>query len=149
VIDLRRDSAQVEKMWRSSPVSCVPLAVAAALTFHQTRRGNEERLPPNDYARALDIAAAALSCLVPIYTVDERGEQIAVCMNLARQRFCGGAARLQCLDGAVFAPLTIVRSDVPPVLPAIQCAQIDYVAPQPLARAAASPFDERVKRRDW
>ncbi|HET9735982.1 MAG TPA: hypothetical protein VFP62_11985 [Burkholderiales bacterium] len=69
-------------------------------------------------------------------------------MNLARQRFCGGATRIQCLDGAVFAPLTIVRSDVPPVLPAIQRAQIDYVAPQRLASPGASPFDGQVTRYD-
>lgn len=146
MVDLRSDRAQVERQWSSSPAFCVPLAVAAALTFHQTRRSNEERLPPNDYAKALDIAAAALSCMVPIYTLDERGERTPVCMNLARQRFCGGATRIQCLDGAVFAPLTIVRSDVPPVLPAIQRAQIDYVAPQRLASPAGSPFDGQVKR---
>lgn len=134
MVDLRSDSAQVERMWRSSQALCVPLSVAAALTFHQTRRSNEQLLPPNDYAKALDIAAAALSCMVPIYTLDERGERIPICVNLARQRFCGGATKIQCLDGAVFAPLTIVRGDVPPVLLAIQRAQIDYVAPQRMAR---------------
>jgi len=136
-------------MWRNSHALYAPLSVAAALAFHQTRRSNEELLPPNDYAKALDIAAAALSCMVPIYTLDERGERIPICVNLARQRFCGGASRIQCLDGGVFAPLAIVRGDVPPVLLAIQRAEIDYVAPQRVASPAAGPFDERVKRRDW
>jgi len=149
VVDLQSDSAKIEQMWRGSQERCVPLSVAAAFTFHQTRRSNEVRLSPNDYARALDIAAAALSCIVPIYTLDERGERIPVCMNLARQRFCGGATRIQCLDGAVFAPLAIVRSDVPPVLPAIQRAEIDYVAPQRLTSPAAGPYDERAKHREW
>lgn len=136
-------------MWRGSQALCAPLSVAAALAFHQTRRSSEELLPPNEYAKALDIAAAALSCMVPIYTLDERGERIPICVNLARQRFCGGATKIQCFNGAVFAPLTIVRGDVPPVLLAIQRAKIDYVAPQRVASPAAGRFDERVKRRDW
>ncbi len=108
----------------------MPLCVAAAFTFHQTRRSNEELLTPVEYANALDIAAAALSCLVPIYTPNGHGEQVPLSINLARQRFCGGATKVQCVDGAVLAPLNIVRRDVLPALIAIERSGIDYVAPQ-------------------
>jgi len=130
VVDLRKDCAQVEQIWGNSQEFCVPLCVAAAFTFHQTRRDREKLLSPNEYANALDIAAAALSCLVPIYTPDGRGEQIPLSVNLARQRFRGGATKVQCDDGAIFTPLTIVRGDVLPALIAIERSGIDYVAPQ-------------------
>lgn len=143
VVDLRKDFAQVEQTWRSSQEFCVLLSVAAAFTFHQTRRDKEKLLSPNEYANALDIAAAALSCLIPIYTPDGRGEQIPVSVNLARQRFCGGATKVQCDDGAIFTPLSIVRGDVLPALIAIERSGIEYVAPQRLNGLMASPFDER------
>jgi len=130
VVDLRKDCAQVAQIWGGSQESLVPLSVAAAFTFHQTRRNDEELLSAHEYAYALDIAAAALACLVPIYTTDGRGEQIPVSIDLAKQRFCGGATKVHCVDGAIVAPLSIVRSDVLPALIAIERSGIEYVAPR-------------------
>lgn len=129
MVDLQRDCAQVELTWRSSQDLYVPLSMAAAFTFHQTRRNKESLLSPKEYAGALDIAAAALSCLIPIYTPDERGGRVPVPIDLARQRFCDGATKVQGIDGAVFAPLAIVRNDVLPALIAIDRTAIQYVAP--------------------
>jgi hypothetical protein len=60
-------------------------------------------------------------------------------IDLARQRFRGGAAEVRCADGAIFAPLAIVRSDVLPALLTIERSGIEFVAPRrqrPAAMAA-------------
>jgi hypothetical protein len=130
VVDLREDREQIAQIWGGSQESLVPLSVAAAFTFHQTRRTREELLSPHEYARALDIAAAALACVIPIYTTDARGEHVPVSIDLAKQRFCGGASNVQCADGALVTPLVIVRGDVLPALIAIERSGIEYVAPR-------------------
>lgn len=104
--------------------------MAAAFTFHQTRRNEDALLSPHEYANALDIAAAALSCLIPIYTPDERGDQVPASIDLARQRFCEGATKVQCADASILAPLAVIRSDVLPALIAIERSSIEYVAPR-------------------
>ncbi len=129
VVDLRRECEHVEEIWTRSQESWVPLSVAAAFTFHQTRRKVANILFPEEYANALDIAAAALSRLIPIYTPDGRGVPVAVPINLAAQKFCGGATKVRCADGTVLSPLDIVRQDLLPALVAIERVSIDYVAP--------------------
>jgi hypothetical protein len=59
MVDLRADGTRVAQLWNASQASRVPLSVAAAFTFHQTRRDVEKALSRNEYAVALDIAAAA------------------------------------------------------------------------------------------
>lgn len=130
MVDLRADGARVAQLWNGSRASRVPLCVAAAFTFHQTRRDNVDLLSGNEYAVALDIAAAALACLAAIYTLDRRGEQVPVRVDLARQRFGGGATAVRCADGSILAPLAIVRSDVLPALLKIERSGIEYVAPR-------------------
>jgi hypothetical protein len=129
MVDLREDSARVARLWDGSRASRVPLALAAALTFHRTRRNGEDRLSHLEYASALDIAAVALSCLAPIYAADARAA-----IDLARQRFSGGASEVLAADGAVLAPLTIARRDVLDALATIERSGIEYLAPR-----AASP----------
>jgi len=130
MVDLREDRARVAHLWNGSQGRDVPLALAAAFTFHRTRRGGEERLSPHDYAGALDIAAAALSRLIPIYTLDRRGERVAAAVDLARQRFRGGAAEILRADGTIVAPLDVARGDLPPALTRLERARIDYLAPE-------------------
>ena len=129
MVDLRRECEQVEEIWTRSQTSWVPLAVAAAFTFHQTRRDLAKVLFPEEYANALDIAAAALSRLIAIYTPDGRGVPVPVPINLASQKFRDGATKVQCADGTLLSPLDIVRRDLLPALVAIERANIDYVAP--------------------
>ena len=130
MVDLRHDCDLIEQTWSRSQTSWVPLSVAAAFTFHQTRRNVVNLLFPEEYANALDIAAAALSRLIPIYTPDGLGVPVPVPIDLASQKFRGGAAKLQCADGTVFSPLDIVRQDLLPALVAVERANIDYVAPK-------------------
>jgi hypothetical protein len=127
MVDLRADGARVALLWNGSQASHVPLAVAAAFTYHQTRRDREARLSRIEYANALDIAAAALSCLVAIYT-----REGPAAISLARQRFRGGAAQVQGIDGAILAPLSVVRNEVLPALLKIERSGIEYLAPRRL-----------------
>jgi hypothetical protein len=130
MVDLHADRARVAHLWNASQESRVTLAVAAAFTFHQARRKGEELLFESEYAGALDIAAAALASFLPIYTLDGRGQHVPVLIDLATQRFRGGAAEVRCADGAIVAPLAIVRSDVLPALMTIECSGIEFVAPR-------------------
>lgn len=132
MVDLRKDRAHVAEIWSGTQDSLVPLHIAAAFTFHQTRRSGEVLLAEDEYASALDIAAAALSRLVAIYTLDARGRQVPVGVDVAGQRFCGGATGVQCAGGAVLAPLAVARGDLLPALVAIGRSGIEYVAPRRL-----------------
>jgi len=134
MVDLRADGTRVAQLWNGSQASRVPLSVAAAFTFHQTRRDVEKALSRNEYAVALDIAAAALACLVPIYTPDGRAA-----IDLARHRFSGGATEVLGVDGTVLAPLSVVRGDVLPALMTIGRSGIQYVAPRRAPGPGAAP----------
>jgi len=129
MVDLGEDCARVAQLWDGGGASRVPLCVAAAFTFHRTRRNGEGSLSPLEYAQALDIAAAALSSLAPIYTAHGRAA-----IDLARQRFRGGAAELAGADGSILASLSIERGDVLPALLTIERLGIEYLAPRRAAR---------------
>lgn len=108
----------------------MPLPAAAALTFHRTCRIGEDRLSSIEYAGALDIAAAALSRLVPIYTLDGEGMPVTVAVDLALQRFHGGAREVLRADGTVLSPLGISRGDLPRALATIGRLRVEYLAPR-------------------
>jgi hypothetical protein len=113
----------------SSGADFLPLPAAAALTFRRTCRIGEDRLAGTEYAGALDIAAAALSRLVPIYTLDGGGMPVAVAVDLARQRFQGGAREVLRGDGTVLSPLGVARGDLPRALATIGRLRVEYLAP--------------------
>ena len=129
MVDLRQDRARVAELWSGSLTAHVPLAVAAAFAFHHTRRGKEAVLSEREYAGALDIAASALACLAPIYTLDGRGEPVAVPIDFAQHRFGAGATKVHCADGSILAPLAIERSKVLPAVVKIERVGVEYVAP--------------------
>ncbi len=114
----------------SSKGAFLPLPAAAALTFYRTCRRREDPLSRLEYDGALDIAAAALSRLVPIYTLDAGGTPVAVNVDLARQRFHGGAREVLRADGTVLSPLGMVRSDLPRALATIGRVRVEYLAPR-------------------
>ena len=137
MVDLVADREEVVGLWNGRQAPRVQLSLAAAYVFHQTRRGDEAAFTGNEYAAALDIAAAALSCLIPIYTVNQLGEWIAVHIDLTRQKFRGGATQLLRADGAIVESMSIVRNDARHALAALERGgvEISYVAPR---RAQAS-----------
>lgn len=130
MVDLSADRARVAQLWNASHESRVALAVAAAFTFHQAHRNGKPLLSESGYAGALDIAAAALASLLPIYVPDGRGQCIPVHVNLAQHRFCRGASELRCDDGKVLAPLAVARNDVLLALTTIERSRIEFVAPR-------------------
>lgn len=130
MVDLRADRARVARLWNASRESRVALSVAAAFTFYRTHRNGEALLSGNEYAGALDIAAAALACLLPIYTLDGRGRHVPVRIDLARQKFRRGATEVHCADGGIIAPLAIVRGDVLAALVTIERSGVEYLAPR-------------------
>jgi hypothetical protein len=114
----------------SSRAFFLPLPAAAALTFHWTCRTCEDPQSSIEYDGALDIAAAALSRLVQIYTLDAEGTPVAVSVNLAHQRFHGGARELGRADGTLLSPLGMVRGDLSRALATIGRVRVEYLAPQ-------------------
>ena len=137
MVDLVADREEVVGLWNGRQAPRVQLSLAAAYVFHQTRRGDEAAFTGNEYAAALDTAAAALSCLIPIYTVNQLGEWIAVHIDLTRQKFRGGATQLLRADGAIVESMSIVRNDARHALVALERGgvEITYAAPR---RAQAS-----------
>jgi hypothetical protein len=91
----------------------VPLAVAAAITFHQVHGSTRGIVSRQDYDDALNMAAAALSRLIPIYALtDPRQGRAVVAIDLTRQRFARGATRLRHDESAGAGELSVRRSDM-------------------------------------
>jgi len=89
-----------------------PLAAAAAIAFHEAHRGATTCTSRRDYDGALDIAAAALSRLLPVYTLrDARGERATLVVDLTRARFARGATELRGEEETV-GELSVARSDL-------------------------------------
>jgi len=126
MVDIREDCSRIEKLWRTGQEEYAPLSVGAALTFHQTCRDKKDFLSPFDYDAALDIAAAALSCLIPIYAINGQVKVAPVPMDVTNRKFRKGATRFQCDDGAIIEPLAIVRHDLMPALFSIARAGVEY-----------------------
>lgn len=126
MVDLRLEHERVMRQWRESLGAYSPLSVAAAIAFHETCRNEGQALSPEDYAGALDIAAAALCRLIPIYTRDALERPVPVPVDITRQRFCEGATKLRGADGAVLTPLTVARRDLQPAIRTIARARIEF-----------------------
>jgi hypothetical protein len=110
----------------------LPLAVAAAITFHQVHRSTNAIVTRQDYNDALSIAAAALSRLVPIYTLrDPRLGRIPVKIDLTKAQFARGATRLRGSD-ETFDELSVARRDL--------------VAALSLIKRTGLPFSFAVRR---
>jgi hypothetical protein len=140
MVDLEADREKIECMWLNSQAQFVKLSLAAAFVFHKTRRGNERELTGVEYAGALDIAATALACLIPVYTVDEQKQWTAVIIDFSLHEFRGGASQLQrTADGATLTPMSVVRDDVGQALQEVSSAgfEIAYRAPPPRPQASS------------
>ena len=128
MVDLLKDYHRIDELWRGCQEPYAPLSVAAALTFHETRRCSVRVLFDEDYANALAIAAAAISRIIPIYTVGSGNDRIVVLVDLARQKFREGATRVQCDDGAIIAPLAIMRGELLSAIPSIARVGVEYTS---------------------
>jgi hypothetical protein len=113
-VDLRIERSQTDQLLKTFQESFVPLPVAAATTFHQVHGNTNAIIGREDYDDALNIAAAALSRLVPIYTVlDPRDGRTPLTPDLTQQYFARGATELRSRDAAApLRELSIRRSDM-------------------------------------
>jgi|tagenome__1003787_1003787.scaffolds.fasta_scaffold19708874_2 hypothetical protein len=113
-VDLQIERSQTDELLKRFQESFVPLPVAAATTFHQAHGNTNAIIRREDYDDALNIAAAALSRLVPIYSVlDPRDGRTPVTPDLTQQYFARGATELRSRDAtAPLRELSIRRSDM-------------------------------------
>ena len=108
--DLER--AHVEELLQRALGGHIPLAVAAASAIHVVSRNTHEIISRREYDAALDIAAAAIARLIPVYASAVPSPEEALSIDIARERFANGATELRCGDGRKIAPLFIRRSDM-------------------------------------
>lgn len=126
-LSLKVERLRVEASWRSDAGEFVPLAVAAALAFHEAQSDTNASVDADDYNRALDIAASALSRLLPLFTVrDPREGPVAITVDLTRERFARGAMALRSVDGTAIAELSVRRVDLEGALALVKRAGLTF-----------------------
>ena len=111
-LSLEVERLRTQKLWRAMLGEHIPMSVAAATTFHQVHGNTRAIVSRRDYDDALNIAASALSSLVPVYTADAGHRRVEVAINLVRQRFALGATQLRSADGKVVDNLSVQRADL-------------------------------------
>jgi len=112
--------------WRATQTTHVPLALAASFVLFELSSAESLEAPVSsfEYLGSLNVMAAALSSLIPLYAREPQGnDPVAVTFNPVRQRFEGGAAVLRCSDGTSIADLLVKRADVVGAMPAIERAR--------------------------
>lgn len=139
--------------WRVRQQEFMPLSVAAAIALHQAQRGAKAIQSAQDYIAALDIAASALSQLIPIYAFDAVSHtRVAVDADPAEGEFAAGATEFQYHNRSKLTPLSVLRGDLISALsfmrrfgPALAFAaskaprQEGTTAPEPAAEQKSQP----------
>lgn len=152
-LSLEVERLRTEQLWRAILGEHVPMSVAAATTFHQVHGTTKAIVTRKDYDDALNIAAGALSTLVPVYTLDGRRSRRELMINLVTQRFALGATQLRSTDGNVVDGLSVQRSDLLFALSIIRRAGLPFsfalLAPERRGEAAAvRPAEEKKAGKD-
>lgn len=142
-LSLEVERLRTERLWRAIRGEYVPMAVAAATTFHEVHGTPKAIVTRKDYDDALNIAAGALSSLVPVYALDPRGHRTAVAINLVTQRFALGATQLRSADGHVVDNLSVRRADLRFALSIVRRAGLPFsfalLAPRHQAQRDETP----------
>jgi hypothetical protein len=134
-VDLRTERERVDDLWQRMVEAYVPVSVAAALTFHQVHGNTRAIVTRQDYDDALGIAAAALSRLVPIYTLDNPAQgRMPVAVDLTQQQFVRGATELRSKDGTRLGNLSLQRGEMLSAISLIRRAGLPFSFALPLAR---------------
>lgn len=116
-----------DDLWRARQSMHVPLAVAAAITFHQVHGNTKAIAGRTDYDDALNIAASAISRLIPVYELsDPREGRKPLAIDLVKARFVRGATELRSLDGQAIRGLTVLRSEFASALSLIKRTGLPY-----------------------
>ena len=115
LVSLDLERARIEQELQHTPDERVPLPVAAAGAMHLVCRNTHDLIARSAYDDALNIAAVAISRLVPVFALTdprqvEEVEVLAIDVN--RERFANGATELRRMDGRKITRLFIRRSDM-------------------------------------
>jgi hypothetical protein len=95
-IRLEVESERTDALLQRVDHNYLPLHVAAAVTFHQAYGSKNVVISRSDYDDALNIAAAALSRLMHVYTLREPPEgRVALAVDLTNSYFARGATELR------------------------------------------------------
>lgn len=148
-LSIEVERLRTEQLWRAILGEHVPMSVAAATTFHQVHGTTKAIVTRKDYDDALNIAASALSTLVPVYALDGPRSRREVMINLVTQRFALGATQLRSSDGNVVDGLSVQRSDLLFALSIIRRAGLPFsfalLAPERRSDAPAEGAREQNK----
>ena len=111
-VRLEIEAQRTRALWQRVDDVYFPLAVAAGIAFHQAYPSATTCVSRQDYEGALDIAAAALSRLIPVYAMrTPPGGRATLVVDLARARFARGATELRGRWETV-GELSVARSDL-------------------------------------
>ena len=125
-LDVEAERATAELQQRADDLY-LPLVVAAAITFHQVHRSTKAIFTRQDYNDALSIAAAALSRLVPIYTLrDPRVGRVPIKVDLTKAQFARGATQLRSTDETI-SELSVSRHDLVSALTLIKRTGLPFI----------------------
>jgi formylmethanofuran:tetrahydromethanopterin formyltransferase len=113
LVSLDLERARIEQELQHTPDGRVPLPVAAAGAMHLVCRNTHDLIARSAYDDALNIAAVAISRLVPVFALtDPRQVEEVLSINVNRERFANGATELRRMDGRKITRLFIRRSDM-------------------------------------
>ena len=113
LVSLDLERARIEQELQHAPDERVPLPVAAAGAMHLVCRNTHDLIARSAYDDALNIAAVAISRLVPVFALtDPRQVEEVLAIDLNRERFANGATELRRMDGRKITRLFIRRSDM-------------------------------------
>jgi len=147
-IDLTTRGQEVERQWESANGDDVPLEVAAAFLFHQLNN-TPAVVPPEHYDRALNIAAAALARVAPVYVKNDKvRSRKQLLVDVARHRFKNGATELHDTNGHARSGLITERAAVMNAIPIAKQANLPFGMPSSkrgntAAISADRPADSR------
>ena len=113
MVDFAKTRTDVMRKWHASTDLFVPLKLAAAFALHEAHREFNALIPQLEYEDALNLAAAALSRLTPIFVDKSVPDAIPVKLSLTSGKFRHAATMYESVDGERFGSLTVPRDAVP------------------------------------
>lgn len=126
-IFLEMEAARIRELLAEARHAHIPLSVASAMAFHLAYKSTRAILDRRDYDDALCITAAALSRLIPIYTLrDPREGRTEVKVDLASQSFVRGATQLRANNGELVEELTVARGDLEAAISLVKKAGLPF-----------------------
>ena len=155
LLSLEIEAIRTQNLWRSITEQNVAMSVAAALTLHAAYTNARAIVSRKDYDDALNMAASALSRVVPVYTTGPVTQKtVEVKVDLLTHRFAGRASQLRARDGdEVVQPLFVKRGDLQHGLSIIERAgrlfSFALLPPHVEAKASApAALQERARKPD-